>query len=327
MGLNSVASVATYSPDTSIIFPNRRAIALTKMLTVNDVLQMPALLNSHVHMNDKNQVAAKIFEIVRGKHEKLQIITDFDYTLTKYHNNGSRCHSCHGVIENNSVVPSDFKKKTRSLFEKYYPIEIDPHMSEEEKIPHMIQWYEEGHEQILQCGFTRDDFSKMIKQTPVYYRDGTKELVDLMEKHSVPMLVFSAGLGDIIDMSLQAHNLMRSNMKVISNYMEFDESDRLVRFSPQLIHMFNKNESALRNSSYFQELSHRHNVILMGDSMGDLRMAHGVEPPSTVLNIGFLNDKIDERLSAFKEKFDIVLTDDQTLEVPRAIIELMLKAE
>ncbi len=157
--------------------------------------------------------------------------------------------------------------------------------------------------------------------------DGTKELVDLMEKHSVPMLVFSAGLGDIIDMSLQAHNLMRSNMKVISNYMEFDESDRLVRFSPQLIHMFNKNESALRNSSYFQELSHRHNVILMGDSMGDLRMAHGVEPPSTVLNIGFLNDKIDERLSAFKEKFDIVLTDDQTLEVPRAIIELMLKAE
>ncbi len=93
LGLNSVASVATYSPDTSIIFPNRRAIALTKMLTVNDVLQvkdfyifscvhmliqiffqMPALLNSHVHMNDKNQVAAKIFEIVRGKHEKLQVV-------------------------------------------------------------------------------------------------------------------------------------------------------------------------------------------------------------------------------------------------------------
>lgn len=85
---------------------------------------------------------------------------------------------------------------------------------------------------------------------------------------------------------------MKDNIKVISNYMEYDENDKMVRFSSQLIHMFNKNESAVRHASYFQELSHRNNVILMGDSLGDLHMAHGVEPPSTVLKIGYLNDKV-----------------------------------
>ena len=116
--------------------------------------------------------------------------------------------------------------------------------------------------------------------------------MNLMEKLNVPVLVFSAGVGDVIDESLRINELMKENVKVISNYMEFDENDHLIRFSRQLIHMFNKNESAIRNSSYFQNLAHRHNVILMGDSLGDLRMAEGVEPPSAVLSIGFLNAKV-----------------------------------
>ena len=56
---------------------------------------------------------------------------------------------------------------------------------------------------------------------------------------------------------------------------------------------YNKNETSVPHSStYFQDLSHRHNVILMGDSLGDLQMSKGVEPPSTILTIGFLNDKV-----------------------------------
>ena len=123
-------------------------------------------------------------------------------------------------------------------------------------------------------------------------RDGTSELLNDLNEKGVPILVFSAGVGDVIDEALKISGLMKDNIKVISNYMEYDENDKMVRFSSQLIHMFNKNESAVRHASYFQELSHRNNVILMGDSLGDLHMAHGVEPPSTVLKIGYLNDKV-----------------------------------
>lgn len=109
----------------------------------------------------------------------------------------------------------------------------------------------------------------------------------------VPILVFSAGVGDVIDEALKIHDLMKDNVKVISNYMNFDSNNKLVEFTGELIHMFNKNESAVPHSAaYFQDLSHRHNVILMGDSLGDLQMSKGVEPPSTILTIGFLNDKV-----------------------------------
>lgn len=40
-----------------------------------------------------------------------------------------------------------------------------------------------------------------------------------------------------------------------------------------------------------QELSGRSNVILLGDSVGDAKMADGV-PHDTVLKIGFLNNHV-----------------------------------
>lgn len=114
-----------------------------------------------------------------------------------------------------------------------------------------------------------------------------------LNKADVPILVFSAGVGDVIDEALHANSLTGDNVKVISNYMTFDSDGKLVAFTGKLIHMYNKNESSIpHNSTYFQDLSHRNNVLLMGDSLGDLQMSKGVEPPSTVLTIGFLNDKV-----------------------------------
>lgn len=56
--------------------------------------------------------------------------------------------------------------------------------------------------------------------------------------------------------------------------------------------MFNKNENAIHSSDYFDKLTGRNNVILLGDSLGDIKMAVGVPQPSNVLKIGFLNDKV-----------------------------------
>ena len=65
-------------------------------------------------------------------------------------------------------------------------------------------------------------------------------------------------------------------------------------------------------------------VVLMGDSLGDLRMAEGVENPDVVLKIGFLNSKVKERLDQYMEGFDVVLVDDQTMDFPNAILSDIL---
>jgi hypothetical protein len=66
----------------------------------------------------------------------------------------------------------------------------------------------------------------------------------------------------------------------------------LKAFKGELIHIYNKREGALLNTGHFQELKSRHNVLLLGDSLGDLTMADGVHSMENILKIGFLNDKV-----------------------------------
>lgn len=68
-------------------------------------------------------------------------------------------------------------------------------------------------------------------------------------------------------------------------------------FKGPLIHTYNKNNSVLQGTEYFQQLSSRTSIILLGDSMGDLTMADGVPSVENILKIGFLNDKVGVRSS------------------------------
>lgn len=80
------------------------------------------------------------------------------------------------------------------------------------------------------------------------------------------------------------------------------------------IHMFNKKACSQEG------LEDRKNIILIGDSLGDLRMADGIQDTNVVLSIGFLNKNVEGNLAAYKAGFDIVLVDDQTMEFPLALI-------
>ena len=65
-------------------------------------------------------------------------------------------------------------------------------------------------------------------------------------------------------------------------------------FKGELIHVYNKHDGALRNTEYFKQLKEFCNIILMGDSLGDLSMADGVPNVENILKIGFLNDKVQQ---------------------------------
>ena len=66
----------------------------------------------------------------------------------------------------------------------------------------------------------------------------------------------------------------------------------MMGFEDEIIHTFNKNENAVHKSAYFEQLKTRSNIILMGDSLGDLHMADGVQENSAQLKIGYLNEKV-----------------------------------
>jgi len=45
-----------------------------------------------------------------------------------------------GALEKTTVLPSDFKTRVIDLKNKYYPVEVDPKLTIEEKCPHMVEW-------------------------------------------------------------------------------------------------------------------------------------------------------------------------------------------
>ena len=71
-------------------------------------------------------------------------------------------------------------------------------------------------------------------------------------------------------------------------------------FKGDLIHVFNKNENVIHNSDYFEKLESRENIILLGDSLGDLQMAEGATKAKNVLRIGFLNEPVRIQFYCYK---------------------------
>ncbi|XP_039595962.1 cytosolic 5'-nucleotidase 3-like [Polypterus senegalus] len=109
------------------------------------------------------------------------------------------------------------------------------------------------------------------------------------------------------------------NSRLISE--EGKKKGILQGFKGDLIHTYNKHEGALKNSGHFEKLDDKRNVILLGDSLGDLQMADGVENMENILKIGYLNDKVDKLRGQYLEGYDIVLEKDETLNVVNAILQ------
>ncbi|EHB00095.1 Cytosolic 5'-nucleotidase 3 [Heterocephalus glaber] len=114
------------------------------------------------------------------------------------------------------------------------------------------------------------------------------------------------------------------NVKVVSNFMDFDENGMLKGFKGELIHVFNKHDGALKNTDYFSQLKDNSNIVLLGDSQGDLRMADGVANVEHSLKTGYLNDRVDELLEKHMEAYDTVLVKDESLEVANSILQKVL---
>lgn len=57
-----------------------------------------------------------------------------------------------------------------------------------------------------------------------FNRDGYQLFFDHLHKHNVPLLIFSAGIGDILEEVIRQAGVFHPNVKVFSNYMDFDES-------------------------------------------------------------------------------------------------------
>ena len=293
---------------------------------------------SSIKIQDTSRVENLLSTIISGGNKNLQVVIDFDYTMTRVHKNGQRLDCSWGVMENSNLLPESYTKQTNDLRAKYLPIEQDASMTAAEKTPFMVEWYTKANLLLSECGTVkRHMFQDMIGASNVELREGTEKMMNHLLKNNVPVLVLSAGLGDLVEEILRYYKVYHSNVKVVSNFLDYDEEGNIVGLAGDVIHVFNKNEKSLKpvertnsehveNVDLINQIHQRGNVLLMGDSLGDPCMADGIENPSAVLKIGFLNHNIETdqeiiRLSKYMDAYDVVLVDDQTTDVFNLILD------
>jgi len=77
--------------------------------------------------------------------------------------------------------------------------------------------------------------------------------------------------------------------------------------------VFNKGEIALKGLPVMKKLEDRVNVILLGDSLGDIQMTEGFNYKN-IIRVGFYNYEDEEKLDDFKDSYDIVILKDGNMD-------------
>ena len=135
----------------------------------------------------------------------------------------------------------------------------------------------------------------------------------------MPVVIFSAsGIGiDPIRILLQHRELDSSDVYIVWNILHRDAKGTMIDYNKPVIHSLNKAESTIRWDSKYAELQKiltpKPHAIVLWDHLHDAQMVDDRDD-RIVLRIWLCNVNVDKHLSDFLQTFDIVITDDGSLE-------------
>ena len=262
-----------------------------------------------IYINNEEKIKNISFE-----KDKFYVVADFDKTLTEGTSN-----STWAVMANANQVGSEYKEKRTALYNKYRPIEIDQTISEEEKCKAMDEWWKAHINLFYEYGLREEAIKNAILDRNLKYRDGSKEFLRKMNEMNIPVIIISAGIGNVIEEFLKNEEDVLPNIRIVSNFIEF-ENGTIKSIKGETIHALNKNIVSLDNSSK-KMLEGRENILLLGDGLADLKMISD-EQKENAITVGFLEEKVEENLEYFNKEFDIVITNQGSLNDVNKILKI-----
>ncbi len=249
----------------------------SNMTTVASLQNLDTLHGHRVMFRNKDEYFRKISVMQMDGAEKLNIVSDFDFTMTQFWLNGKRGASCHKVIEDCGLLTEDYHRNAQAVQLKYYPLEVDPTLDAVTRTNYMIEWVFEAHKLLCKSGLTKEKIqtavTNSIANQGVALRDKVASFFSLLNEFNVPFLIFSAGIADVLEEILRQYvgELNHELVHVISNRCEFHGPNHtLSEMLEPCLHVFNKKSSAFLDTPYFQrpDLPNRTNLLLIGDSLG-----------------------------------------------------------
>lgn len=245
----------------------------------------------------------------------LYILTDFDGTITNDNSDSSWAS-----IFKNPKVTKEFIDECIRIFNHYHKYEIDESLSFEEKMSIMSEWYSKNIETLINFGITEEIINYASNNESIMsFRNGAVDFLRTMYDRDIPIIVISAGVGNIIEQFLIKNNCNYPNIYICSNFLEYENGIVKGVKNNNLTHPLNKNEVFLPEKIK-NKISSRNNILLLGNSVLDINMAGNNR---NVYKLSFLDEKIDERLESFKENYDMVCTDNTSYDEIRRKIKIL----
>lgn len=254
-----------------------------------------------VYLNNENKVD-KLKEKMNTS--DIVIFMDFDRTITSKNSEDSWA-----ATANKKVMGEGLSKELNIYYEKYGPIELDYTIDIKQKERYMEEWYKRCMDLYYAYHLTKDKLKESIDNSKLVLREGAKDFLFKLYKENVPVIILSAGIGNVIKQFLKEKECDYSNITIISNFIKFDENGNMMKFSDNMIHSLNKNIDKLGDLKVKKIIETKKYRIVMGDLIEDIYMA-GEFPEDRLLKVGFLNSNISKNLEIYNKNFDIVLTEE-----------------
>lgn len=231
------------------------------------------------------------------------VVLDFDKTITNKNSLDSWM-----AIADFEIYGKEFKKQIEKLNAKYEPIELDYTLDDVTKEQYMEQWYQKSMDILYQYQLTYSKLQKALQKETMHFRKGAKEFLDKLQQEKVPVIILSAGIGNVIEEFLKKQKCYHNNIYIISNFIQFKE-DKMQKFTDPMLHSMNKKVKGSLPEKLQNIIKEKQYVILCGDIIEDIQMIEKEELDKAI-TIGFLNNKLEENLTFYNQNFDIVLTEE-----------------
>ncbi len=280
-------------------------------------------MNKNIVISDSKRLEKIKQEISKQGKRNLHVLSDFDRTLTRGTVNGKKVPSLISILyDTGEYLGKNYSKKAQSLEEKYYPIETNPKIPIEEKKKAMEEWWRKHCRLLIKSGLNKKYLREVIKSPKIKFRKEALKLLDFLNAHRIPLVIMSSsGLGrGIISMLLNKKGKLYTNIYIISNSFIWNKEGNAVDFETPVVHVFSKDETLLRDFPFYSEIKNRKNVLLLGDSLGDVGMVEGFDY-NYLIKVGFLNEKIKENLEEYKKVYDILILRDSSMDYVNSLLK------
>lgn len=236
--------------------------------------------------------------------DNIYVFMDYDKTITS-----SKSEDSWATTANKKAMGKAISNELNKFYEKYGPIELDYTIDIQQKEKYMLEWYEKSMNLYYTYHLTKEKLKECIYNSHLELREGAKDFLNKLYNRNIPVIIFSAGIGNVIEQFLKEKECYYDNITIIGNFIKFDKNGDMIKFSDNIIHTLNKNIDKLNDDKLKEKIEEKEYRVVIGDLVEDINMM-GEYPEDKSLKIGFLNKNITENLEVYRKNFDIVLTEE-----------------